>query len=408
MNQNAEGPQKGQSGSAEFLALHRAALDLYGQTDLSLDAVLQRVVDQARTLLGARYGALSVLDGPAGPIRVFVTSGLSPALREHIGAPPIGRGLLGVPLREGQSLRVNDMAADPRAVGFPPNHPPMNSLLAVPVVCRSRYHGNLYLCDRLGDDPAWRPADEETLLRYATLAGVAIDSSDVHEQLAVLAVAEERVRIAREMHDGMAQVLAYVNTKAQAVREFLKRGAVDRASEQLDQLAEAARAVATDVREGILALRTELSPDLRFTAAVRQFVQGWERQGGIRAELDLPTDVGLTLSAELQALRIVQEALSNIRKHSGATCAWVRARPVGIDRVVIEIRDDGHGFDPDRLSRADIPRFGLAIMKERALSIGATLTLDSSPGHGTSVILDAPRAPAAVAAGEFDADSDRG
>jgi signal transduction histidine kinase len=401
MNQHAESSSGGQNGGADLLALHRAALDLYGHSDLALDAVLQRVVDQARALLGARYGALSVL-GPQPGIRLFLTSGMSASDREKVGAPPIGKGLLGVPLMEGQRLRIDDISQDLRSVGFPPNHPAMRSLLAVPVTCRSHYRGNLYLCDRVGAEPKWRPDDEETLVRYATLAAVAIDSAEVHEQLAVLAVAEERVRIAREMHDGMAQVLAYVNTKAQAVREFLRRGAVERAGEQLDQLAEAARGVAVDVREGILALRTEISPDCRFPVAVRSFVRGWERQGGIRAEVDLPADVGLTLSAELQALRIVQEALSNVRKHSGATFARVTARPSGNGRVVIEIADDGAGFDPDRLTRADIPRFGLAIMKERALSIGATLSVESSPGDGTRVVLDAPRVP-----GEFDADLDR-
>lgn len=405
MSDNPEKGREGQTGSSDLLALHRAALDLYGHADLTLDSVLQRVVDQARALLGARYGALSVLAAQEH-IRIFVTSGVEPEVRGRIGSPPLGRGLLGVPLKEGQRLRIDEMSADPRSVGFPANHPPMTSLLAVTVTCRSGYRGNLYLCDRLGDDAAWRPQDEETLVRYATLAAVAIDSAEVHEQLAVLAVAEERVRIAREMHDGMAQVLAYVNTKAQAVREFLKRGAVDRASEQLEELAEAARDVAIDVREGILALRTEISPDRRLPEAVRGFVTAWERQGGIRAEVDLPKEMGLTLSAELQVLRIVQEALSNVRKHSGATLARVVASFPALDRVLIEVTDNGRGFDPDRTARPEVPRFGLAIMKERAVSIGATLTLQSNSGRGTSVILDAPRVPASPPRG-LDADSDR-
>src|SRR5712692_5228512 len=113
----------------ELLALHSAGLDV--AAELSLDAVLKKVVDQARNLVGAKYGALSVVEED-GRIKSFVTSGITTEEREAIGPPPVGHGVLGVVLHAGQRLRLTDIASHPRSVGFPPNHPPMTTLLAVP------------------------------------------------------------------------------------------------------------------------------------------------------------------------------------------------------------------------------------------------------------------------------------
>ncbi len=198
----------------ELLALHAAALDMH--RNLALEAVLQRVVDHARQLVGARYGALSVI-GEDNRIRSFITSGLSADERRTIGDPPSGRGLLGVVLHESRHLRLPDISRDPRSAGFPPNHPPMHNLLAVPVPALGGFRGNLYLTEKAGG-VEFSAQDEGTLTRFAVAASNAIDSAALHEKLSSVAVGEERMRIARELHDGMAQVLAYVNAKAQAVQ----------------------------------------------------------------------------------------------------------------------------------------------------------------------------------------------
>src|SRR5204862_5198641 len=137
----------------------------------------------------------------------------------------------------------------------PPGHPDMRTLLAVPIGGSSPFKGNLYLTEK-GDGRPFTADDEASLVRFATAAALAIDNAHASRGRRLVAVAEERLRIAREMHDGLAQVLAYVNTKAQAVNEFLALGDVDEARRQLDQLAAAAREVATDAREGILSLRS--------------------------------------------------------------------------------------------------------------------------------------------------------
>lgn len=369
----------------EIEGLHAAAMDIC--SELSLDIVLQKVVDQACTLLGARYGAVSIVDEDQR-IREFVTSGISAERREKIGAPPEGRGLLGVVLKEGQHLRMRDLTADPRSAGFPENHPPMKSLLAVPIVCKSPFRGNLYLAEKTSA-PEFSQQDEQTLMRFATKVTIAIDNAHLHERTRALAMAEERLRIAREMHDGMAQVLAYVNTKAQVVKEYMRQNKTETASQQLEQLASAAREVYTDAREGIAALRTKVGPDRSLTEALEDFVSRWQDQSGIQGELRADGELRLAPIAELQVLRIIQESLSNVRKHSGANSARVDLRQSN-GQLEVLVEDDGHGFDLASRSREGLPRFGLAIMRERAESIAASFEIDSAPQQGTRVRVRVP------------------
>ncbi len=373
----------------ELEALRTASLDVHGE--LALDAVLQRVVEQACNLIGARYGAISVLD--AGQrILAFVTTGISPEERERIGRPPEGRGVLGVPLLEGQRIRLANLGAHPRSVGFPANHPAMRSLLAVPIVCRGPFRGNLYLAESRSPD-GFSKEDEEALVRFAVTAAVAIELSHLHERLRSLAVSEERMHIAHEMHDGMAQILAYVNTKAQAAEEHLNQGRPAEASAQLAQLAVAAREAYADVREGILGLRVGLGEHGTFVETLQSYVDRWQDQNEIEASIEVDAAISLAPPVELQVVRIVQEALANVRKHARARQVKIAmARIDGTVRLTIE--DDGVGFDPSALGRSAFPRFGLTTMRERAVSVGGMLRVDTTPGEGARVVAEMPVVPA--------------
>jgi signal transduction histidine kinase len=391
----------------ELLALQAAGLDILGE--LELETLLQKVVNQARELVGARYGALSLL-GERGGIEAFLTSGITAEERARLGPAPVGHGLLGVVLTDGQHLRLADVSRDPRAHGFPPHHPPMRSLLAVPILSRGRVVGNLYLAEKEAA-PAFDADDEETLERLATQAALAIENARLHRRVGALAVTEERERIAREMHDSLAQVLGYANTKAQAAQVLLRNGQPERADAQIGQLAEAARAAYADVREGILGLRTSLGQDRGLLDALRAYLEQWQTQSGIAAELTTIPAEGfaprLAPSAEVQLLRIVQEALANVRKHAGASRVAVRLREVD-EAVEAVVEDDGAGFEPAALGPAAFPRFGLATMRERAEAIGGTFAVDSALGEGTRVSIRVPteHAPPAVV-GAPDARADR-
>ena len=371
----------------ELAALHEATLDLHG--DLTLAAVLQRTVDRARELLDADYGAVSVVDAE-GAIREFLTSGIDEELRARIGDPPRGRGLLGVVLREGQRLRLRDVFADPRSVGFPPHHPPMRSLLAVPIVCpSSAFRGNLYVADKRSA-AEFSAEDEETIARFADAAAAAIDTADLHQRLRFLAVAEDRNRIAFELHDGMAQVLAYVNAKSQAAIEHLRHGRADEVERQLEELAAGARDLYGDVREVILALTARLTPERSFGATLTEFVASWRERYQLPVTLAIDDDVEPAPAVALQVLRIVQEALSNVRKHAGAARATVTVGGDGDGGLRVEVADDGRGFDPAAPPRPGAPRFGLLMMRERAESVGGRLEIETTPGAGTRLRLEVP------------------
>jgi signal transduction histidine kinase len=362
----------------ELAALRQAGLLIF--SELSEEVVLQVVVDQARMLIATKYGALSVMNEHGG-IVAFITSGIEAHQRQAIGTPPVGKGLLGIPLHQGKPLRVGELSHHPESAGFPANHPAMKSLLAVPIPSKPPFRGNLYLCDKL-DGGAFDRNDEESLERFAVSAAIAIDNAEMHRRSGELAVAEERLRLAHEMHDGMAQVLAYVNTKAQAVQGYLRNGRVEEADAQLDQLSAAAREVYSDVREGIVGLRLAANPDLDFGAALATFVEKWETETGIDATFVAEGAPILTPGAELQLRRMTQEALANARKHSRASLVQVSLRqlPSGLE---LRVADDGAGFDPSIPARGEFPHFGLLTIRERAESIGATVELRTAPGQGT-------------------------
>jgi signal transduction histidine kinase len=149
-------------------------------SELSLDAVLQRLVEAAAELTGARYAALGVLDPSGSQLERFVTSGLDDETRAAIGDLPRGRGILGVLIQEPEPLRLHDLHDDPRSVGFPPNHPPMSSFLGVPVRLRGVVYGNLYLTEK--DGGADFDADDEAAVGLlASQAAVAIENARLYE-----------------------------------------------------------------------------------------------------------------------------------------------------------------------------------------------------------------------------------
>ncbi|HZD80559.1 MAG TPA: GAF domain-containing sensor histidine kinase [Actinomycetota bacterium] len=149
-------------------------------SELSLEGVLQRIVELAVEVTGARYGALGVI-GAEGRLIEFLTTGVSDAERERIGHPPEGHGILGALIREGGALRIPDIAADPRSVGFPPNHPPMRSFLGMPIRSRDEIFGNIYLTEKQGA-PGFTPEDERDLSVLAAQAGVAVENARLYRE----------------------------------------------------------------------------------------------------------------------------------------------------------------------------------------------------------------------------------
>ncbi|HTR32244.1 MAG TPA: GAF domain-containing protein, partial [Gaiellaceae bacterium] len=146
--------------------------------ELSLDTALQRIVEAAAAITGASYAALGVIDRSGSRLERFVTTGIPDDVRARIGDLPRGRGILGVLIQDARPLRLDDLMDDPRAVGFPPNHPPMHSFLGVPILLRGVAYGNLYLTEKAG---GFTQEDEDLVNLLAAQAAVAIENARLYE-----------------------------------------------------------------------------------------------------------------------------------------------------------------------------------------------------------------------------------
>ncbi|NIS79027.1 MAG: HAMP domain-containing protein [Anaerolineales bacterium] len=219
-----------------------------------------------------------------------------------------------------------------------------------------------------------------------------VREQEARRELRWRAIVEERERIAREIHDSIAQLMGYVNTKATAVRLMLEDNHVDEAKDQLQQLADAASESLIEVRSAILGLRMSTLRNGGLESTLKEFTSKFSELSNIAVELRLPEDdPGHMLSpeSELHLLRITQEALTNVHKHANTRQAWVQ---LSIENHTLQliISDDGIGFDTLHPPVEQKPHFGLATMRERAEVMGADLEIDSEPGSGTRVTIRLP------------------
>jgi PAS domain S-box-containing protein len=200
-------------------------------------------------------------------------------------------------------------------------------------------------------------------------------------------IIKERGRIARELHDGIAQLLVYFNTKASAARYLIKRGDEEKAVEQLLQLEDATQALSLEIREVILGLRMTGEVENGFFHAIWAFSDRFSELSKLPIELavsDECADLKLPIDAELELLRIAQEALVNVRKHAKASSCHIRVFVEG-SHLKLQVEDDGQGFEYDPTGHGGDWNYGIDTMRERAEAIGADFDLRTSPGDGTRI-----------------------
>jgi len=222
---------------------------------LSVDDVLQVIVDQVRPLVGAQYAALGIVDAD-GVMERFITAGIDRETRTRIGNIPRGHGFLGLIVRENRSFRIPDIAVDPRRYGFPPHHPPMHSFLGVPVTVKGRSVGNLYLTNKAGADE-FSEDDQALVETFAVHAGIAIENARLHEQVQRLAVFDERERISKDLHDGIIQNIYAVGLSLEDVPELV-RNDPDEVERRVERAIDSLHLTIRDIRNFIFGLRPEL------------------------------------------------------------------------------------------------------------------------------------------------------
>jgi len=353
-----------------------------------LDDVLQLIVDRVRPLVGAQYAALGIVDAN-GRIERFITSGLTDEGRRLIGALPEGHGLLGLIIRENRSFRIPDLNKDPRRYGFPPNHPPMQSFLGVPVTVRNTTVGRLYLTNKVGADE-FTEEDQSLVETFALHAGIAMDNARLHDQLRRLAVVDERERISKDLHDGIIQNMYAVGLSLEDVPELMEDDR-NEATARVERAIDAIHLAIQDIRNFIFGLRPELLEGASLVAGLATLVEEARHNTLIDIELQVP-DAADEPPSEVtgQLLAVVSESLSNVLRHSQATRAVVEL-VVDDDGAGYELRieDNGIGFDQSRVGK--LGHQGLANTRGRVAELGGTVTVHSEPGSGTRVIVHVPR-----------------
>jgi PAS domain S-box-containing protein len=237
----------------------------------------------------------------------------------------------------------------------------------------------------------FRGLEAGRLLMLQDVTGEKRIQAQILEQERALAMLKEREQLARELHDNLGQVFAFVNAQGQAIHRLLEQGDLLTADEFISRLINVAHEADVDIRESILALSATLSSK-GFISSLTEYLVKYERNYAIHAQLEgseAITDVTLDPLAEVQLLRILQEALTNVRKHAGPCSVQIAfAREDGYARVTIQ--DNGQGFDATAHEN-DLPdHMGLRVMRERAEEMGGSLALHSEPGQGTELIVQIP------------------
>jgi nitrate/nitrite-specific signal transduction histidine kinase len=360
-------------------------------TSLALQDVLKGAAESAKELLGVDLSLVTLFDEKCQEFVVEAVAGQTAT--SLIGTRlPLDENKAGAQLIKGRP--VISLSNDILQPGFhnqkliKEDH--IQSTMTVPLLLGSRFVGMIQVMRR--EPRCFLPREAQLLKELAHHIVISIENAQLYRQLHTLAILEERDRLAREMHDHLAQALGYLNVKASITTDLLDSGSLEKAGESLQELKRVANILYTDVRESIFNLRTSATPGMEFLPTLLDYLDEYRTHYGLDARLMLGNDypVGFTPEVSIQVMRIIQEALTNVRRHAAASQVRIWLKYEG-ERVVIIIEDDGLGFSTQDLSVQDQKQhYGLQIMQERAENVGGELRLDSNPGLGTRVILQVP------------------
>ncbi|CAL9405668.1 GAF domain-containing sensor histidine kinase [Streptomyces sp. enrichment culture] len=386
----SHGPRSGLAAvSSALLAMSR---------HLEVRDVLKTIVASARELLDAQYAALGVPDDHGG-FAQFVVDGVSDEQWKAIGPLPRQHGILAAMLHGATPERLADVRKDPRFEGWPAAHPDLVDFLGLPIRDGDEVIGALFLANKLRPAEGHRPCpepdgtcgftpdDEDLLGILAQHAAIALTNARLYERSRELTIAEERSRLAHELHDAVSQKLFSLRLTAQAATALVDRDPA-RAKGELHQVATLAAEAADELRAAVVELRPAALEEDGLVATLRTQIQVLDRAHTARVTFAGHGVKALPAAQEEAVLRVAQEALHNALRHSGAEHVGVTLHRRGTG-AVLRVTDDGGGFDPRAVRRAG-RHLGLVSMRDRAGGTGGRLTVRSAPGEGTTIEMEVP------------------
>jgi len=375
----------------------------------SLEELLEKILGCAVRVAHASAGALLLLDQATGELVFEVIEGGAGALLKKMRMPA-DKGIAGWVVTHGKPLIVHDVTQDERfypCISQEFNFP-TRSILCVPLMVRGNVIGALEVLNKAGD-AQFTTEDRDLLTILAAQSAVAIENARLYQNLReehnrLIAVeAEVRHRLARDIHDGPAQMLASMIMNAYFVREALARGSAEVALNEMDEVVSLAEKALRQIRTLLFNLRPVTLEMKGLVPALEIYASMLQQNERFAVVLQIENEIAhLNREAELAIFAVIQEAISNVRKHAEAKQAVIRLAVTEDGYLEVSVKDDGVGFDPATVSQACAERgsLGVLTMQERAQSLRGSLSIHSYPGAGTEVRLRLPLAPNLAGAAE--------
>jgi nitrate/nitrite-specific signal transduction histidine kinase len=366
------------------------AISAVVSASVDLTETLEDALDKTLEITGTEAGGVFQLDDSGSGLTLMTHCNLSPEMAAFLQHLPLAAG----PVSE-RAIRKGHPVIRPVA-DFPAGE--WRTLLeaegwqrvaGIPLIAKGKSLGTISLFTRFSETLFVEHI--QLLAAIGQQIGIALENAQLYEQAQQLAMAEERQRLARDLHDSVTQALYGVTLYAEAASRLLSAGDTEQAAENLDDLRETAQEALREIRLLIYELRPLILEEQGLVAALGARLESVESRSGLRTAFEFEERLQqqrLPLDMETGLYRIAQEALNNILKHAHA--GEVRVRLLTPDNVVLlEIADDGHGFDP--ANGAHQGRLGLHTMRERATLLGGRLAIDSRPGDGTRIKVEVTR-----------------
>jgi two-component system nitrate/nitrite sensor histidine kinase NarX len=356
-----------------------------------LTAALGATLERLLTLTEADIGSIHLLDSASGDLILCASRGVTQSFIYTEQRIPMGACLCGLAIRLGEVVVSDDLSKDERLIRSACRDERFGSMISVPLRAREKTLGILTLYSKR--PRAFAHADRPLLIAISHHIGVAVENSQLASKTKESALLEERWLIAQELHDNIAQSLAYLNMQTKLLEDRIQSEAKTPVLEDFHHIRKVIQDTYQDVRSMLIDFRIPMKENETLEVALRRYCLEFGSRTGIQTDFFSDADLSqFEPSVHTQIFRIIQESLSNVRKHARAKKVSVAVHGGGFG-LRITVQDDGDGFDPNTVEDPARQRMGLSIMKERAACLRGTVRIATVAGQGTSIRIEIPPAP---------------